>query len=451
VGRYVLRRLSQAVLTIFGVMLFSFLLFRVVAGDLAAQYAGEKTSEEYRQDWRRRHGYDRPFVFNVHGQLRLEDLTKGDGSFELKEVNTPEHYSRTGDVLVMPFAEKSDRVRLGRYIAFLSRDTAVSELTGNKPLAGVKKSAIDRVPDRAILKAELHNGRELAIDVTGAARVGELIDRVNDAPQNRDEATGEPLVRMSITDWSPADLFDAQFWPFLRQSATLEARSLDSNKKLTEIITERAPYSLALTVPSMAIGWVLAMAVACFVAYYRGRWIDHLGVFLSVLGMCVPFLAYMIIGRYIVDSIAGREAYGITTSRASIYIPIMIMVIAGLGASVRFYRTVILNETNQDYVRTARAKGAPVTTVLFKHVLKNSMLPILTNLILSIPFLIMGSLLVESYFGIPGLGDLLLTSFRSGDEPVLNALVFLSAVIYTVGMLLTDLTYAFFDPRIRLQ
>ena len=192
------------------------------------------------------------------------------------------------------------------------------------------------------------------------------------------------------------------------------------------------------------------MVIACFVAYYHGTLIDKVGVFLSVLGMCVPFLAYMIIGQYLMFQISPVHAFG-AEPRGNIYVPIAVMVLAGIGGSVRFYRTVILDETGRDYVRTARAKGASVPSVLFKHVLRNCMLPILTNLILAIPFLIMGSLLVESYFGIPGMGDLLLTSIQDRDEPIINAMVFLTALIYTVGLLLTDISYAVFDPRVRLR
>ena len=165
--------------------------------------------------------------------------------------------------------------------------------------------------------------------------------------------------------------------------------------------------------------------------------------------MCVPFLAFMIYGQWLMFLIAPKHAYGIFY-RANIFLPIAIMVVAGLGGTVCFYRTIILDETNRDYVRTARAKGLPLTTVLFKHVLRNCMLPILTSMILSIPFLVMGSLLVETYFGIPGLGDLLLSSITSRNEPIMSGLVYLTALVLCIGMLVTDLTYAIFDPRIKL-
>ena len=238
----------------------------------------------------------------------------------------------------------------------------------------------------------------------------------------------------------------------LWKSVSFQAVSLVHKEKLTSIIWQRAPKTLALTVPAMALTWVLGLAISSVVAYYRGTFIDKAGVFLSVLGMCIPFLAFMIYGQWIMYEIphAAKYAYGLDY-RGNIYVPIFIMTVAGLGGSVRFYRTVILDEVNRDYVRTARAKGVPLAGVLFRHVLKNCMLPILTNLVLAIPFLIMGSLRVETYFGIPGLGDLLISSINGRDEPILSGMVFLTALIYTLGILVTDLSYAVFDPRIRLR
>jgi peptide/nickel transport system permease protein len=158
----------------------------------------------------------------------------------------------------------------------------------------------------------------------------------------------------------------------------------------------------------------------------------------------------MIVGQYMVFRLAPEMAYGIQP-RTNIFVPVIIATVAGLGGAVRFYRTVILNEINQDYVRTARAKGVPLPSILFKHVLKNCMLPILTNLVVSIPFLILGSLLLEQFFGVPGLGDLMISSISRRDVPIINGLTFLTALIYTLGLLITDILYAVFDPRIRLQ
>lgn len=250
--------------------------------------------------------------------------------------------------------------------------------------------------------------------------------------------------------WWKSEFYNSQFYWHLRDNVTFQGQSYSTHQRLIDVIGQKAKYSLGLTVPAMAMGWIFGLGISCLVAYYRGRYVDRAAVFLTVLGMCLPFLAYMIAGQALMFAIAPELAWGLRF-KVNIYIPIIISVVAGLGGTVRFYRTIILDEVNRDYVRTARAKGASLPSILYKHVLKNCMLPILTQLVLSIPFLIMGMLLLERFFGIPGMGDLLLASISDRDVPMITALVFLTAVINVIGLLVTDILYGVFDPRIRLQ
>ena len=483
---YILRRFGWSVLTVFGVMLITFVLFRAMPGDIAAAHVGQKARQQDRAAWLNRHGYDRPTLINRHRRLLVVDNTTGNKPLGANDDKAAG--SKAADALAL-FGEKPDAeegkkteiVRLlGRFVYKLDTKTPLTELTKGYPLAKVleqpeptsqpttkptsqpttkptSQPTTKPVPvNGPAIVFTLRDGTKLTVDLTMLSTVvkdkflprsdvtcGDLIDAINNHPDNKGR------IKAGITEWGWTDLFDSQFTDHMRKSVTFQARSLLIKKKLTEIIANRAPASLALTIPAMAAGWILAMIISSFVAYYRGTILDKVGVFLSVLGMCIPFLAFMIYGQWLMFTIAPTRAYGLAY-RSNVYLPIAIMVIAGLGGSVRFYRTVILDQVHQDYVRTARAKGASLPAVLFKHVLKNCMLPILTNLILSLPFLIMGSLLVETYFGIPGLGDLLLTSINGRDEPVVNAMVFLMAIIYTTGVMLTDISYAVFDPRIRL-
>ena len=285
------------------------------------------------------------------------------------------------------------------------------------------------------------NGR---VTSNSSANCGDLIDLINNHPENN----GKLVV--SISSLSFGNMFNSQFFWHFADSVTFQNRSFKTEEKLISIVAERAKYSLAITIPAMALGWFFAMIIASIVAYYRGGLIDKFGVFLSVLGMCIPYLVYMIAGQAIVFLIAPKAAWGLSNI-ANIYVPITIAIIAGLGYNVRFYRTVILDQVHQDYVRTARAKGASLPAILFKHVLKNCMLPILTALVVSIPFMIMGSLLLERFFGVPGLGSLMLTSVTDRDVPIISGLTFLTAAIYVIGLLITDILYAVFDPRIRLK
>jgi peptide/nickel transport system permease protein len=134
-----------------------------------------------------------------------------------------------------------------------------------------------------------------------------------------------------------------------------------------------------------------------------------------------------------------------------VMLPVLIGVVSGLGSSVRFYRTVILDEIHADYVRTARAKGASRTRVLFKHVLKNAMIPVITQVVLAIPFLFLGSLLLERFFGIPGLGYLTVEAINARDYPVISAMTYIGALLYIAGLIVTDVCYALVDPRVELQ
>ncbi|MHC4294133.1 MAG: ABC transporter permease [Planctomycetota bacterium] len=434
---FIFRRLVQAVLTVFGVMLLTFLLFRIIAGDVSASYVNVKLGAEARQAFYEKHKLDRPVLINYHRRLQIVDYTAGEQAFNARDLGG----SQASKVLDLTSAAALiEPTLLGRLVFSLSGETPIEKLTEGKPLCVEGESA---EPEPA-LNFRLADGSTFSVEMADIETCGDLLNRINEHPNNAGR------LKAAISDWSPKDFFESQFFWHLWETLTFSGRSYTTEQKLQEIIVKRARYSLAITVPALALGWLSSMVIACFVAYYRGRFIDEAGVFLSVLGMCIPFLAYMIYGQWLMFTIAPSRAFGLA-SRANVYVPVLIAVVAGLGGSVRFYRTVILDQVNQDYVRTALAKGVPLTGILFKHVLKNCMLPILTNLVLAIPFLIMGSLLLERFFGIPGLGDLMINSISTRDVPIITGLTFLTAVIYVIGLLITDILYAVFDPRIRLR
>jgi peptide/nickel transport system permease protein len=456
-GSFILRRLFQAVGTIFGVMLITFVLFRAMPGDIAAANLGEKATEREKAAWRHRYGYDMPLLVNVHRRILIKDSSQPEpGATRMPPAVADAGESNASEALALILAGADDtsvppddrgRTFMGRWHSGLDRQTPISEITHGKSMTLPPPDSAEAPkspPGPPRLVFTLTSRRKVEVPLTGVTTVGELIDAINRA--------GGSDLQAEISRLSLGQVFDSQFFRHLRVSATFEARTLNEadGRKLTEIIAQHAPASLALTVPALAIEWTIGLAIAALVAYYRGSLGDKLGVFLSVLFMCVPTLGLMIYGQSLMYSISPKHAFGVTYVQ-NIYVPIAILVLAGLGSQVRFYRTIILDETNRDYVRTARAKGLPLYDVLFKHVLRNCMLPVLTSLILSVPFLMMGSLLFESYFGIPGLGDLMISAINSRNEPVINGLVFLTSLIYTLGLLLTDISYAIFDPRIRLR
>ena len=198
-----------------------------------------------------------------------------------------------------------------------------------------------------------------------------------------------------------------------------------------------------------------SITLALFVAYYRGTYLDHWATFVLVLMMSVVYLVYIMGGQFVFGKLlkyfpfAGYQ--GGLSALNFLLLPTLIGVISGLGSSVRFYRTVVLEEMNQDYVRTARAKGVGERAILFRHVLKNASIPILTSAVMGLPFIMLGSLLLESFFAIPGLGSLTVDAINSQDFAVVRAMVFLGTVLYIIGAVLTDISYAIVDPRVRLE
>jgi peptide/nickel transport system permease protein len=247
-------------------------------------------------------------------------------------------------------------------------------------------------------------------------------------------------------------LFDSQWFFYLKQIVTFDfGRSFASNQKISTLIFNGMLPSLVLAAPIFVIEVIVAISIALLAAYYRNTWMDRSIVVLSVVGLSVSYLVYILIGQYLLAyRLQLFPIWGFESVRYLI-LPVAIGVFSGLGSQVRFYRTVMLDEMYQDYVRTAFAKGNPQRTVLFKHVLKNAMIPILTSVVLAIPFLYTGNLLLENFFGIPGLGYLAVEAINSTDYPVIKATVLVGSILYVIATLVTDLCYALVDPRIRLR
>jgi peptide/nickel transport system permease protein len=442
---YIVRRLIQAVFTVFGVMLLTFILFRVIAGDVSTAYVNQKLGMEARQAFYEKHKLDRPSVFNFHKRLILKDNTNGFEAFKAQDIGKSRVISALNIQLALP--QKGVETKSGytskmesRLVFGLSPSTPLKSMSSGKPLVS-KFQGKDTV---CSFKFILSDSTELNVKIGSDKSCADLISSINLCEGNNGKLFAD------ISRWSLSNLFDAQFFWHLWENITFQGRSYATNQSLFEIIGQRAKFSLSITVPALVLTWLFGLIISCFVAYYHGTWIDKFGVFLTVLGMCIPYLAYMLLGQWIMFKIAPEYAAGLFHP-SSIYVPVFIAVFAGLGSEVRFYRTIILNEITKDYIRTARAKGVPLPTILFVHVLKNCMLPILTDLISTLPFLIMGALLLERFFGIPGLGDLLLTSITSRDVPIITGLTFLTAILYVISLIITDILYAVFDPRIRLQ
>ncbi len=247
-----------------------------------------------------------------------------------------------------------------------------------------------------------------------------------------------------------------QYLDVVKSAVTFDfGRSWSTKQEITSMIKNGAIPSLSVSLPSFIISLIVSVSISLMVAFYRGKWLDKLTVFICVSLMSISSLAYILFGQWFFAyklgwfEISGYE-YGFPSFVPYVILPIIIWIILGLGSEIRFFRTILLDEIYQDYVRTARAKGLTEKLILFKHVLKNAMIPIITFTIIEIPFLILGALLLESFFSIPGLGAMTLNAIHSSDFPVIKAMTILSAVAYIIFSVLTDVCYTLVDPRVRL-
>ena len=231
--------------------------------------------------------------------------------------------------------------------------------------------------------------------------------------------------------------------------------SSDQGRDISYDIGQRMWPSLALAVPTLLVGLWVNISFALLMAFFRGKYFDLGGIILCVVLMSISTLFYIIGGQYLFGKIlklvpiSGYHS-GINALKFLI-LPVIIGVIGGIGAGSRWYRTIFLEEIGKEYVKTARSKGLPEIVILYKHVLRNALIPILTGVVVVIPTLFLGSLIMESFFGIPGLVSYTIDAIQQQDFAIVRVMVFIGTLLYIIGLVLTDISYVIVDPRIRLE
>jgi len=229
----------------------------------------------------------------------------------------------------------------------------------------------------------------------------------------------------------------------------------ESGRDITSDVSTRMWPSLAVALPTFVVGIWVNICVALLVVMFHATRLDRWAVLIFVALMSISYLFYIIGGQFLVAKIwklvpiSGFHTQG--QAWKFLLLPVLVGVVAGIGSGARWYRTLFLEEANQDYVRTARAKGASEIRVLFRHILPNALIPILTGVVVVIPSLFMGGLLIESFFGIPGLGSYMLDAINAQDFAIVRSMVFIGSILYIVGLILTDISYTWADPRLRLD
>ncbi len=282
------------------------------------------------------------------------------------------------------------------------------------------------------------------------------------------KALGDKAPPEVIEQWKINHGYDQPLWPWqdwdenllfdhYRKMLTFDfgLSDADDSPIIDRIRLGMGP-SLSLTIPLLVLGLLAAIPLALLVAFFRETYIDRMGVLICVLAMSVSTLLYIIGAQFLIGKvlrwypISGFNFDPMLLPRF-LALPVIVGVVSGVGSDVRFFRTVFLEESSRDFVRTARAKGASEPRIMVRHVLRNALIPILTHIVLAIPFLFTGSILLEAFFGIPGLGSITVDAIQANDFSTLRTMVYIGSLLFVLGQVATDLSYGLVDPRVRFD
>ena len=235
----------------------------------------------------------------------------------------------------------------------------------------------------------------------------------------------------------------------------LDFGASDNGRDIGYELRKRAGPSIALAIPTFLLGIFVVIVFSLLLVFFRNTYLEFWGVALAVFLLSVSGLFYIIAGQFLFSKLLKLVPISGFSGGWDLFVflalPIIIGIISRLGGETLFYRTMFLEEIGKDYVRTARSKGLSETVVLFRHVLHNALLPILTSTVAVLPLLFLGALIMESFFGIPGLGSYTIDAINAQDFAVVRSMVFVGSVLYILGLILTDISYTLADPRIRLS
>lgn len=417
---FIIRRAFYSVFIIIGVLMLTFVLFRMSAGDPAAAVLGKNPSPHDLESLRRELGTDLPLFFGRYCLTEAYSSVEFDKSRDWLGVNINGMYNFSDNMIVL---EQDSAIIFKRnFIAYFPLHAQI-ETSGGKTYW----LPIDDKDEQFIL-----SGSQFS-----------------------------QVVRVTFFR-EQSNPFNSQFFASLTELVSFKSafpyvsffnfgRTLVTREPVREILGRGIWPSLLLMVPIFIGEMILGIILALFSAAFKGSWLDRTLVLVSVIGMSVSYLVFIIFGQWYLGYYFNWFPVWGWDGWEYLVLPVIIGVVSGLGGGMRFYRTVFINELNREYLRTAAAKGCSSFAIYFRHLLRNSALPVISRAATVLPFLFTGSLLLETFFGIPGLGYAGIDALNNSDLQLLKALVILSAVMFIGINLLTDIAYAWADPRVRLK
>lgn len=425
---YIIRRCLYAIPILIGINILVFVLFFIVntPEDMARAHLGVKrTPPEAIDRWLREHGLDVPMFYNA-GWKRVGTMDASSGG-------------------------KAVTFQLSKPGAYRFRIESPSDVE----VPG-RRLSWNTIPSGAVEPASLTFGSEakqkVLFDNTSSGGPVEMICRFEVDEQS-------PFHRIIVEFKDPRGWREAftetMFFKRSLKMLVFDYGRTDRGENIAAEITSRILPSLSITVPALLVGVFVNILIAMILAVFRGTYVDTVGTIFCVVLMSISAMFYIIGGQWLFGKvlrlvpISGFDVDAF--SPRFMILPVAIIVMAGMGAMTRFYRTLFLEELNRPYVQTARAKGVQESRVLFVHVLKNAMIPILTGLVVQLPLLFLGSLLIENFFSIPGMGAYTVEAIQGQDFATVQAMVSLGSFMFIIGLLLTDISYTWVDPRVRLE
>ncbi|QSH42478.1 ABC transporter permease [Lentisphaerota bacterium ZTH] len=432
--KYIFRRLAYSILIIFGVVVLTFLLFRVAAGDPAAAVLGKNPSPREVEDLRNELGADLPLIYGKWRKTEAFTATDFSARRELPGVVFPKKIKWTADGLDI----------------------------GRQQLTFTRNFGIGKVPQSCII---IFKGEFETIDrqFFVSRQWSEKVINIYPATDKIEIIGGRNCIIKSVSFYRRQhSAFNSQLVKSLQEIVSFKktfpyvsflnfGRTIITREPIRAILWRGVGPSLCIMVPIFIGELVLGIVLALFATVYKGCWIDRTIVMVSIAGMSISYLVFIIFGQWYLGYYFNWFPVWGWGTLAHLTLPVIIGIASGLGGGVRFYRTVFVNELNREYLRTAAAKGCSNFKVFGGHLLRNAAIPIITRASAIIPFLFTGSLLLETFFGIPGLGYLGVDALNNSDLQLLKALVIVSAALFVGINMLTDIAYAWADPRIRLD